>query len=298
MANYIGKIAAVVTANVSDVAPKLSASAREWNKYGKSVQASIDAARRNARSSFDQIFTAQQRLERAFAASRNTTLRISTREGEDAIRRLIGASEELARPLVSAQKQFSSLSSSIQNEFGRALSEAQNAARSAAAAINETGRLGSSRSSGISDESTRPLFRSVDFPRPTLPSAALPPAVNSVSSRPASLPNSKEHPPSSRRHRHSRRTPGLLVPSLNLSNFSAVRPRRRRGSWRSLRTSATHVEAMPPRRRQTLTLRRRGSRRQTRNLSGRWLSMESWHSAEGRPPRRRQQQQDDFLLRN
>lgn len=142
MANYIGKIAAVVTANVSDVAPKLSASAREWNKYGKSVQASIDAARRNARSSFDQIFTAQQRLERAFAASRNTTLRINTREGEDAIRRLIGAADELARPLVSAQKQFSSLSSSIQNEFGRALSEAQNAARSAAAAINETGRLG------------------------------------------------------------------------------------------------------------------------------------------------------------
>ena len=142
MANYIGKIAAVVTANVSDVAPKLSASAREWDKYGKRVQASVDAARRNARSSFDQIFTAQQRLERAFAAARNTTLKIDLREGEDAIRRLIGASEELARPLVSAQKQFSSLSSSIQNEFGRALSEAQNAARSAAAAITETGRLG------------------------------------------------------------------------------------------------------------------------------------------------------------
>lgn len=142
MANYIGKVAAVVTANVSDVAPKLNASAREWDRYGKSVQGTLDAARRNAKSAFDQIFTGQQRLERAFAAARNSTLQINTREGEAAIRRLVQASDEIARPLASAQKQYSSLSATIQGEFARAFSEATNAARTAQSTINETGRLG------------------------------------------------------------------------------------------------------------------------------------------------------------
>jgi len=136
MANYIGKIAAVGTINMSQIASGLNASARDVEKYARTVRSTIVSANSAAGRSFQEIFTPLQRLERALQAANTRTLDIKVGGSAERIRAIVGAANDIARPLGASQKQFAALSATIQNEFIGSLTRAQNAAQLAESAIN------------------------------------------------------------------------------------------------------------------------------------------------------------------
>lgn len=136
MANYIGKIAAVGTINMSQIASGLNASARDVDKYAKSVRSTIVAANSAASSSFSGLLTPIQKLEQALAAAstKKLDLKVGGRVGEDfdriaeRIRVLVGAATDVAKPLKRSQDSFVQLSAVVQNEFIGAMTRAQTAA--------------------------------------------------------------------------------------------------------------------------------------------------------------------------
>jgi len=130
MANYIGKIAAVVTVNNQQLARGLNASARDVDRFARGVRSTITSATGSAGRSFDQIFTSVQRLERAIQQARIGNLNIGVSERDaDRIRALVGAANDLSRPLQQSVRGFENLSSAVQNEFIGSLVRAQNAAQ-------------------------------------------------------------------------------------------------------------------------------------------------------------------------
>jgi hypothetical protein len=134
MANYIGKIAAVGTINMSQVSRGLQTSAKEYERYGKGFARTISQANADAARSFSQVFTQTQRLERAINA--RSAFKIDTGGAETRLRAIIGAAEDIAKPLAASAKVVGNLSAVIQNEFAQAFVRAGNAAETAQEKIN------------------------------------------------------------------------------------------------------------------------------------------------------------------
>lgn len=138
---YIGKIAAVVTANTSDLSKKLRDGKVDIDKFGNSLNSSISRASDNASKSLEKIFTPLQQLERKLKTALTTPLNIRTDDQVNKIRALAQAAEQINRPLESAAKQFSSLSLEVQAAFTPALNRAQEAALRVNATIEDTGGI-------------------------------------------------------------------------------------------------------------------------------------------------------------
>jgi hypothetical protein len=134
MSNYIGKIAAVGTINMSQVSRGLQTSAKEYERYGKGFARTISQANADAARSFSQVFTQTQRLERAINA--RSAFKIDTGGAETRLRAIVGAAEDIAKPLSASARSFERLSAVIQNEFGQAFVRAGNAAETAQDKIN------------------------------------------------------------------------------------------------------------------------------------------------------------------
>jgi hypothetical protein len=127
---YLGKISAVVAVNTDDARAKLSASAKDFTRYARSVQSTIGSATSSAGRSFDAIFTPLQRLQRALAATQNGSLGRALNLGIDQaqvtrIQQFASASELLQKPLAAGVTEFVKLSRTIQGEFQPALVRAQ-----------------------------------------------------------------------------------------------------------------------------------------------------------------------------
>jgi hypothetical protein len=127
---YLGKISAVVAVNTDDARAKLSASAKDFTRYARSVQSTIGSATSSAGRSLDAIFTPLQRLQRALAATQNGSLGRSLNLGIDQaqvtrIQQFVSASELLQKPLAAGVTEFVKLSRTIQGEFQPALVRAQ-----------------------------------------------------------------------------------------------------------------------------------------------------------------------------
>jgi len=126
---YIGKISAVVTANTSDLSKKLRGSIQDWNKFGSSINSSLNKASTDAVKSLEKIFTPVQRLERQLKAALSSPLNIRTEEQANQIRRLTSAAEQINKPLENAASSFNRLSLEVQANFAPALGRAQNQAQ-------------------------------------------------------------------------------------------------------------------------------------------------------------------------
>ena len=122
---YIGKISAVVTANTSDLSKKLRGSIQDWNKFGSSINSSLNKASTDAVKSLEKIFTPVQRLERQLKAALSSPLNIRTEEQANQIRRLTSAAEQINKPLENAASSFNRLSLEVQANFAPALGRAQ-----------------------------------------------------------------------------------------------------------------------------------------------------------------------------
>lgn len=121
--SYIGKIAAVVTANTSDLSRKLRGSKQEVEGFSRSVNATLMSITRNAGKSLSGIYTPRQRQEQAVRAG----LGFGIRDQKEAqfIRQIARAAEQVAGPLGAAQKQIAGLSNATQNAFKPVLTAAQ-----------------------------------------------------------------------------------------------------------------------------------------------------------------------------
>jgi hypothetical protein len=139
MANgYIGKISALVTASTADLSRKLQGSAKDVDRFAKSVQSQVTAASRNAQNSLNSIFTPLQKLERALKAAGGQLNLL--RPGQAAeIRSFVSAAEGINKPLEAAQRQFAGLSSEVAGRFIPALNRAQEAALQVNEQIGRTG---------------------------------------------------------------------------------------------------------------------------------------------------------------
>lgn len=136
---YIGKISAVVTANTADLSSKLRGSIQDWNKFGTSINSSLNKASADAVSSLNKIFTPIQKLERSLKAALSSPLDLRTEEQANQIRRLTSAAEQINKPLEGAVGSFNRLSTEVQANFAPALGQAQNQAQTLFRLI-ETGR--------------------------------------------------------------------------------------------------------------------------------------------------------------
>lgn len=126
---YIGKISAVVTANTADLSSKLRGSIQDWNKFGTSINSSLNKASADAVRSLDKIFTPIQKLERSLKAALSSPLNLRTEEQANQIRRLTSAAEQINKPLEDAVGSFNRLSTEVQANFAPALGQAQNQAQ-------------------------------------------------------------------------------------------------------------------------------------------------------------------------
>jgi hypothetical protein len=143
---YIGKIAAVVTANTSDLSRKLSGAKSDVERFAKSVYSTVRSANSRAGKSFDEIYTPLQKMERAFRAVQFGSLGLDKSKFDiGKMQALVSASEQLAKPLGAATKGFGSLSAEIQGNFINALVSAQKASASVRDDINRTGSVGEAR---------------------------------------------------------------------------------------------------------------------------------------------------------
>lgn len=143
---YLGKISAIVAVNTDDARSKLSASAKDFQRYARSVQSTIGGATTSAGKAFDNIFTPLQRLQRALSATQNGNLGRTLGLGIDQaevtrVQQLVSAAEQLAKPLSGGVSQFSKLSTDIQGEFQPALVQAQRQVELARVAINQFGSI-------------------------------------------------------------------------------------------------------------------------------------------------------------
>lgn len=143
---YLGKISAIVAVNTDDARSKLSASAKDFQRYARSVQSTIGGATTSAGKAFDNIFTPLQRLQRALAATQNGNLGRTLGLGIDQaevtrVQQLVSAAEQLARPLSGGVSQFSKLSADIAGEFQPALVQAQRQVELTRVAINQFGSV-------------------------------------------------------------------------------------------------------------------------------------------------------------
>jgi hypothetical protein len=130
MANgYIGKISAIVTASTADLSRKLQGSGKEVGRFANSVQSQIAAASRSAQSSFNGIFTAAQKVERALQAGtslRNKRGIALIDPGEaDRIRRVVSVAEGLNKPADRARRSFEGLSLEVRGALQPALERMQ-----------------------------------------------------------------------------------------------------------------------------------------------------------------------------
>jgi hypothetical protein len=130
MANgYIGKISALVTASTADLSRKLQGGTREVGRFANSVQSQIAAASRSAQSSFNGIFTAAQKVERALQAGtslRNKRGIALIDPGEaDRIRRVVSVAEGINKPADRARRSFEGLSIEIRGALQPALERMQ-----------------------------------------------------------------------------------------------------------------------------------------------------------------------------
>ena len=91
---YLGKISAIVTANTSDVKPKLDAAASDVTKFAKTVQSTLTSASSGASKAFEGIYTPLQKLERGLAAA--SSMKLSFKGFEGALRDVDGLKARLA----------------------------------------------------------------------------------------------------------------------------------------------------------------------------------------------------------
>jgi hypothetical protein len=143
---YLGKISAVVAVNTDDARAKLSASAKDFTRYARSVQSTIGSATTSAGRSLDAIFTPLQRVQRALAATQNGSLGRALNLGIDQaqvtrIQQFVSASELLQKPLAAGVSEFIKLSRTIQGEFQPALVRAQEQVVAVRAEIARVGQV-------------------------------------------------------------------------------------------------------------------------------------------------------------
>jgi HAMP domain-containing protein len=151
---YLGKISAIVSVNTDDARSRLSASAKDFQRYARSVQGTIGSATTSAGRAFDAIFTPLQKLQRALAATQSGNLGKTlglgiSQEEVTRVQQLVSAAEQLARPLGNSAKQFAGLSAAIAGEFQPALVRAQAQVELARVAIDKYGSISEKAFAGV-----------------------------------------------------------------------------------------------------------------------------------------------------
>jgi hypothetical protein len=140
MSGYIGKIAAIVTANTSDFTSKLAGTKKELNAFSGSIQSTISAASNNATKSLNSIFTPLQKLTRALDAGMRAPLELVDILEVRKMQTLVSLSEGLAKPLAGATRQFEQLSQQAQANFLPALIRSQTAVKALQTQFEATGQ--------------------------------------------------------------------------------------------------------------------------------------------------------------
>jgi hypothetical protein len=140
MSGYIGKIAAIVTANTSDFTAKLAGSKNELKTFAGSIQSTISSASNRAGNSFNAIFTPLQKLTRALDAGLRAPLELVDILEVRKLQTLVSLSEGLAKPLAGATRQFEQLSQQAQANFLPALIRSQTAVKALQTAFEATGQ--------------------------------------------------------------------------------------------------------------------------------------------------------------
>ena len=140
MSGYIGKIAAIVTANTSDFTSKLAGTKKDVSGLGESIKSTIGAASSSATKSLNAIFTPLQKLQRALEASTQSPLNLRTEGQVRELQALVSLSEGLAKPLAGATRQFEQLSQQAQANFLPALIRSQTAVKALQTQFEATGQ--------------------------------------------------------------------------------------------------------------------------------------------------------------
>jgi hypothetical protein len=144
MSGYIGKIAAIVTANTSDFTSKLAGTKKDVSGLGESIKSTIGAASSSATKSLNAIFTPLQKLQRALEASTQSPLNLRTEGQVRKMQALVSLSEGLAKPLAGATRQFEQLSQEAQANFLPALIRSQTAVKALQTQLEATGQASGS----------------------------------------------------------------------------------------------------------------------------------------------------------
>lgn len=122
MASYLGKISALVTANVLPFRAALQESNRDLNRWRSQVNSTLNQA---ASGNWEQkILTKFQQVRQAIAAAQSGQLDFP---GFDArkVEQMFSAIEQIQKPLAKARDQFDGLSASVQARFLPALESVQ-----------------------------------------------------------------------------------------------------------------------------------------------------------------------------
>lgn len=146
---YLGKISAVVAVNTSDARAQLSASAKDFTRYARSIQSTISGATSRAGRAFDDIFTPLQKVQRALQAASTERFALTSASDVTRVQQLVSAAEQLAKPLSSGVKQFSALSAEVQGEFQPALVRAQQQVELLRTAIDRFGSVSDAAFAGV-----------------------------------------------------------------------------------------------------------------------------------------------------
>jgi hypothetical protein len=144
MSGYIGKIAAIVTANTSDFTSKLAGTKKDVSGLGESIKSTISAASNSATKSLNAIFTPLQKLQRALEGSTKSPLNLRTDKQVREMQTLVSLSEGLAKPLAAATRQFEQLSQQAQANFLPALILSQTAVKALQTQLEKTGQASGS----------------------------------------------------------------------------------------------------------------------------------------------------------
>jgi hypothetical protein len=151
MAGYLGKISAIVSANTADFQSKLSAAAKDVQKFASSMQGALSSAQTKSATALRGIYTEAQKLDRALQAVSSRKLAFRGFQGkdlEDAVSRmkaLYSTTQQISGPLSTSAKAFEKLSSEVQAKFLPALISAQKSTEALADTINKTGTVSEQR---------------------------------------------------------------------------------------------------------------------------------------------------------
>jgi hypothetical protein len=151
MAGYLGKISAIVTANTADFQSKLSAAAKDVQKFASSMQGALSSAQTKSATSLRGIYIEAQKVDRALQAVSTRKLAFKGFQGKDLeeavgrMKALFSTTQQISGPLATSAKSFEKLSAEVQSQFLPSLISAQKATEALADTINRTGTVSEER---------------------------------------------------------------------------------------------------------------------------------------------------------